>query len=145
MTDLLDKAADCFTAARKNIYDGAKYLYEINETNAWEGRYSSFSEYVEQECQISKGFASKLLQVWKFYVIDRGATPRSIEGVDAEKLYLATKLPQDDKRSSTDLITIAREWNREDFRAAITPAVDNCDHPPECRVTLCTQCHSRVE
>lgn len=145
---LLKNGADCFNAARKNLYAGAAILYEIEQTKAWEGSYSSFTEYVEQQCQLSKGFASKLLQSWKFYVVDRGVSHAKLEGVDAEKLYLSTKLPQETLtgiRSPDDMLLIAREWSREDLRAELsTHDGKECDHPEDKRVILCGCCGKRV-
>lgn len=141
-TDLLTEAADCFHDARKSIMAGASLLYEIYQTNAWEGRYSSFTEYVEQECQISKGMASKLIQTWRYYVIEGGVSQAKLEGVDAEKLYLATKL---NSGSPQERIVMAREWNRDDFRAELSTIHGvECQHPDEKRVTLCGVCGKRV-
>ncbi len=139
---LLEKGADCFNAARKNIYAGAAILYEIEQTSAWEGKYSSFAEYVEQECQISKGFASKLLASWKYYVIDAGVSPINFQGIDYEKLYMTTKLASG---TTEERLVKAREWNREDIRAELsTHDGRECDHPEDKRVILCGCCGKRV-
>lgn len=141
--ELLKDAAQCFKEARKNIYEGAALLYQIDESKAWEEHYSSLSEYVEQECQISRGFASKLLTLWRFYVIERGVAQKNLHGIDYEKLYMAIKLPQA-SGPSENLLTIAREWNREDIRAELsTTDGKECEHGKTIR--LCTNCGKRVE
>lgn len=139
---LLRTAAEYFQTARTHIYAGAKLLYEIDQTNAWEGKYSSFSEYVEQECQLSRGFASKLLQAWKYYVIDGGVSHDKLVGIDAEKLYLALRLPSG---SPEDKLLKAREWNRDDLRAELSTTDGmECQHPEEKHVILCGKCSRRI-
>lgn len=141
-TSVLAEAAACFKDARKSVYEGAALLYQIHENNVWEGRYSSFSEYVEQECQISKSYASKLLQAWRFYVIEGGVSKSSLVGIDADKLYLATKLPSG---TVEQRMVKAREWNRDDLRAELS-TVDGveCVHPDDKRVIICGICGKRV-
>lgn len=139
---ILADAAACFKNARKNVYEGAALLYQIDENNIWEGQYSSFSEYVEQECQIGKSQASKLIQAWRYYVIEGGVSKSQLVGIDADKLYLTTKLPTG---TVEQRLIKAREWNRDDLRAELS-TVDGkeCDHPDNKRVVLCGVCGRRV-
>lgn len=141
-TTTLGDAARCFTNARKNIYEGTALLYKINEERLWEGKYSSFGEYVETECQISGAWASKLTQLWKFYVIDGGVPKKRLVGIDYDKLYLAAKLP---RGTIEQRLVRAREWNRQELRAELA-IIDGkeCEHPEERRVTLCGVCGKRV-
>lgn len=141
-TTILSDAAACFNSARKNVYAGAALLYQIQEHNLWEGKYSSFSEYVEQECQIGKSQASKLVQAWKYYVVDGGVPQGKLTGIDADKLYLAAKLPTG---TVEQRLVKAREWNRDDLRAELS-TVDGkeCEHPEDKRVTICGICSKRV-
>lgn len=142
-TTVLAEAADHFRNARINIYEGAKLLYQIDTENLWEGSYSSFTEYVEQECQLSRGYASKLLSAWNFYVIEGGVSQRNLEGVDVEKLYLAIKLPEG---TAEDRLVKAREWNRQDFKDELSTRDGvECQHPEENHVTICGICSRRVK
>lgn len=138
---LLKEAATCFTEARKNVYDGTALLYEIQQKEAWEGMYSSFSEYVEQECQLTRGYASKLIQAWEFYVVNGGVPKRQLVGIDAEKLYLSTRLPSG---SVEQRLVRAVEWNREQLRAelAVTDGKE-CEH--DRYVKVCVSCGKRVD
>lgn len=139
-TTILDQAAQCFTSARRNIYEGTALLYRIDQEKSWEGQFSSFGEYVEQECQLSQGYASKLLQSWKFYVIDGGLSQAKLNGVDAEKLYLALKLP--DGTPEKRLIQ-AQTLSRQELRAELAEKDgEDCQH--EQTVTICSRCHQRV-
>lgn len=141
-TQVLTDAAECFQNARRSIYEGAALLYRIREENLYEGQFSSFGEYVEQECQLSKGYASKLLQAWEYYVIEGGVSPRNLQGVDAEKLYLAIKLPTG---TPEQRFIKAHEWSRQDFRDELSTKDGlDCAHPEDKRVILCGVCLKRV-
>lgn len=139
---VLRDAAQCFQNARRSVYEGAELLYRIREESLFIGQFSSFKEYVEQECQLSAGYASKLLTAWEYYVVNGGVSPRNLVGVDAEKLYLATKLPTG---SVQQRFVKACEWSRSDFRdeLASSEGVD-CAHPEDKRVIICGQCSKRV-
>lgn len=142
VTTILGDAAKCFKHARQNLYEGAALLYKIKEENLWDGKYSSFGEYVEQECQISAPRASQLTQMWKYYVIDGGVSKNRLVGIDVDKLYLAAKLPKGDMEQR---LVKALEWNRDDLRAELH-TVDGveCAHPKEKQVIICGCCGKRV-
>lgn len=142
-TTILKEAANCFSQARKNVYQGAEFLYQIQKHAMWEGSYSSFNEYVETECQLSKSYASKLIQVWTFYVIEGGLPQKDLLEIDAEKLYLSTKLP---RGSVEQRLVRAREWSRDDMRAELaSDEHGDCRHPKDKRVVLCGVCGRRLQ
>lgn len=139
-TTILTDAAKCFTTARQNIYEGASLLYRINEENLWKEGYDSFGEFIEQECQLSQGYASKLIQSWKFYIVEGGLSHEKLNGVDAEKLYLALKLP--DGTPEKRLIQ-AQTLSRQELRAELAEK-DGVDCLHEKTITICASCHARV-
>jgi len=140
-TTILTQAAQCFTTARQNIYEGAALLYKINEEGLWKDSFDSFGEYVEQDCQLSQGYASKLLQSWKFYVIEGGLSQAKLSGVDAEKLYLALKLPNGTPEKR---LIQAQTLSRQELRAELTEK-DGVDCQHETTITICASCHKRLE
>lgn len=141
-TNVLRDAAQCFQNARRSVYEGAALLYRIRKESLYEGQFSSFGEYIETECQLSPGYVSKLLTAWEYYVVEGGVSPRNLEGVDAEKLYLATKLPAG---STEQRFIKAHEWSRRDLRDELsTKDGKECEHPAESRVTICGVCSKRV-
>lgn len=109
---ILTKAAQCFTTARKNLLVGASMLHEISTKQLWEGTYSSFNEYVESECQIKPSFASKLITVYQYWVIDNGVSPLNLQGIDTERLYLARKL----NGTAEEILLKATTLNRQDLK-----------------------------
>lgn len=138
---ILKDAASAFKLARGNVYEGARLLYQIQETNAWEGQFSSFAEFVEQECQIGKSQASKLTQMWKFYIIDGGMNKNQLVGIDSDKLYLAAKLPTG---TIEQRLVKAREWNRQDLRDALAEDENGVDCVHTETIQLCKKCGKRV-
>lgn len=147
-TTILKDCSDAFNLARKSIYEGTALLYRIEQEKLYTGHFESFSAYVEGECQLSKGYASKLLTAYRFYCIDRGVSHDKLDGIDPEKLYLSTKLPQEtltSVRSPEDLLVYAREWSREDFRDELHSKMGvDCRHPEDKRIVLCGVCNKRV-
>ena len=90
-TTLLEQAKEIFSTFRETTIEAAQVLYRIKTEEAWVGIADNFGAFVEQELQISQGFASKLVSVWKHYTIDNDVPVLHLQGVDAEKLYLASK------------------------------------------------------
>ncbi len=123
---ILDNAAVCFRSARSSLMEGAKFLHEIAKDELWRGSYSSFAEYLELECQISQGFASKLIKVYQSYVVEGGLSLRKLEGVDYERLYMAIplKMPADDR------VEQAMQLSRSDLRESLrSEKHGDCTHP----------------
>jgi len=137
-TTVLEKCVTCFTAARQNLIEGAKYLHEISHAKLWQDNYNSFGEFVEQECQISQGFASKLISVYEHYLVAGGVSQRNLENVDAEKLYLASKLPGTPEEQLTKALTLSRGELKQQKQFEDTGA--ECTHPS----LICAKCHSKV-
>lgn len=126
ITDVLDLASHCFKNARGNLMQGAKYLHQISKEELWKGQYSSFNEYLEGECQISASYASKLIKVYEYYVVQSGVSPRKLEAVDVEKSYMAINLNGEPEHK----LLAAQEWNRQDFKdhLATNPDGSECSH-----------------
>lgn len=126
-TKILDDAKECFKGARQNLIQGAGLLYTIKKDNLWATHYDSFSQFLESECEISDGFASKLIQVWEGYVVEGGFSQRKIEEVDHEKLYLALKLLGSVEKKLTSAETLTRGELKESVREETNP----CNHEGE--------------
>lgn len=135
----LKEAAKCFTEARKNLGDGAVLLHEIKEKEMWRQGYKSFGAYVESECQISQSFAAKLVQVYAHFVIQHGLNSNNLREIDAEKLYLALRLPSPPEKQ----LEQARLLSRSELKAEIaSKGEEECKH--ETTITICASCHARV-
>jgi len=72
---ILETTANLFRAAQIAIFEASSNLYRIKAENLWEGQFSSFGEYVENECGISQSFAAKLCKVYEHFVLKHKAKP----------------------------------------------------------------------
>lgn len=138
-TTILKDCASAFKEVRRNVVVAAKMLWEISDKSLWKGEYTSFGEYVERECQISSSFAAKLVIVYGHYVIDSRASERQIEAVDAEKLYLASRL----KLPMEQQLVRAESWSRQELKAELASGGGaECTHPST--IEICSRCHARI-
>lgn len=136
--NILDKTLSLFTKVRTSVIEAAAALYEVNEKEAWKGEYASFGDFVD-ECGISQGFASKLLQVYAFYAIEAKVSQRKLAEIDSERLYLAMKLPQgtvEERLMKASLLT--RQELRE--QKVLEETGGECMHT----IHVCAKCHARV-
>jgi hypothetical protein len=137
--EMIDNCKECFSHARQNIALGTKLLWEIKENELWKGDSESYSEFCEMTLGISKSFASKLTTNWNHYVIEGKLNEEQIAGIDSEKLYLATKLPE-----SVELqLSIAAGNSRRDLNARLKNDGKQCEHLNE-PIMICPDCGSRV-
>lgn len=125
--EVLEKAVGCFGAARKRMAEGSAYLYVISESKLWDnGQNSSFGEFAESGCGISEAMASKLIKVYKYYVVDNAISPRKLEELDTEKAYMAINLNGQPEHK----LLKAAEWNRQELKDALAenPDGSDCSH-----------------
>lgn len=136
--NLLRKCSNAFKGVRRNMLEGAAMLNEIEQTGAWELHYSSFGEYIESECQMSRSAASKLLQTYKFYVLDNKFPPSELENVSHESLYSALRLPG----TAEEKLVKAQTLSRSELRTELKDPDEKCLH--EDSYKICTACHKRI-
>lgn len=134
--NLLDETITIFQTIRSGVVLAMQKLYQVKEEGAWEGKYSSFGEFVEEGLGISQGFASKLLTVNKHYLLEGAVSPEQITGIDYEKLYMASKLGGRVEEQLAKAKTLSRselklEKGDEDQHA----------HEP---ITICRHCSVRL-
>lgn len=95
-----------------------------------------FGQFVEEEFEISQGFASKLVSNWEHYVITGGVQPSKLEQIDYEKLYLAAKI-----EGSPELqIAQAKTLSRKELRQT---REETNDHEHE-EIRVCRICGIRI-
>lgn len=138
---VLDKCATCFTSARRSLLEGAKLLLEIKEKEVWAERHDSFSEYLSDVCQISDGFASKLIKVYEHYVLGAKLPPQDLEVVDSEKLYLAINIPSDPHEQFQRALTLTRSELQDEVRESKHGVCNCAEHE---HIKICTGCRKRV-
>ena len=132
---LLDKTIHAFKGAKRAFLEAAALLHEVDIKNAWEGRYSSFGEFVEDGAQISKGMASKLLKVYRHFVLEGSFAAKQLELVDPEKLYLAINLEGNYQKQYEQAIALSRQELRQS---------KGDDAPCTEHVPYCAKCHIKL-
>lgn len=136
---ILKEAATCFRSARRNLIEGARLLNQISREGLWEGTHSTFGGYVEQECQLSQGYASKLITAYQHYVLKGGLSHAKLQDTDPEKLYLAISLTGTPEQQAEK----AEMWSRQEIRDEL-----NSNEHGDCKheeiIKICAKCKKRV-
>ena len=141
MNEIIEKTIGCFKDARQRVAEGMQYLYEINKSDIWDnGQYSSFTDFVESGCGISRGFASRLLSIYQHYVIEGKVSQGNLFDIDAQKLYLAIKLPGSPSNQLIKADTLTRRELQDELAS---DEFGDCTH--EHTYTLCSRCHKKIE
>lgn len=137
---LLDKTIKAFADARGSVADAIESLYEVYKTEAWEGRYSSWSEFCEDGLQISKSLGSQYVAVYGYYIEESSLAVKLLREVDISKAYTALALPG----TAIEKLDKARFLNRQELRAeaSIKENGEEHDHQP---ITICKICHARLD
>lgn len=134
---VLEKAAECFTSARRNLVEGAAHLHLISSQNMWRGHTSSFGEFVEKHCHISESFAAKLCKIYDYFVVNGGVPRESLAGVDSEKLYLAMRL----EGSAEEQVQKAQYLSRKDIKEQLKDEeFPDCQHETFETYQKCLSC-----
>jgi hypothetical protein len=128
----LVKVSDKATAMTREI------LFKIHEEKLYEGRFSSWDDFVESPDGLdkSRGWASKNLQVHK-WALANGFRRENLEGVDTERLYLASRMEGPALKALAKAQTLSRQDLKEELREA-----DPCTE--HVLVTICTKCQVRL-
>jgi hypothetical protein len=128
----LVKVSDKATAMTREL------LFKIHEEKLYDGRFSSWDDFVESPDGLdkSRGWASKNLQVHKWALANSFAR-ESLEGVDTERLYLASKMEGPALKALAKAQTLSRQDLKEELREA-DPCIEHVS------VTICTKCQTRL-
>lgn len=86
----VDQAIFLVRVADRAVSATRHLLHRIFAEKLYEGRYSSFGEFVENGLGKSQGWASKQLAVYRHFHLEGGIGQDALE-LDTEKLYLASK------------------------------------------------------
>lgn len=88
-------------------------LYKISEEKLWEGGYDSFNDFL-QNANVNKGTASKLVNIYRSYVIDGGVTVEQLAGVPYTNLYQA--IPLIGKEGAEHAAALAETLTKEEIK-----------------------------
>ncbi len=115
-------------------------LYKVFTEGTWEGRFSSWGEFVESAGGLNKsqGWASKHLAIHKHYILEGGLSPEKLEGAATESLYMARTLPG----TPEEQVSISRTLTRREIKETRQES-DGHVHIPK-TLTICEECGIRL-
>lgn len=92
-------------------------LYKISEKKLWEGNYDSFNDFLIN-ANVNKGTASKLVNIYRSYVIDGGVKVEQLAGVPYTNLYQAIPLIEKEgaDRAAVLAETLTKDEIKEELR-----------------------------
>jgi hypothetical protein len=111
---LMNECVEAFRGVRRSVWDAARLLYQVRDEHAATGQTEAFSVFVEDQCGISRGFASKLLSAYEHFVIKGDVSPEKLAGIDYEKAYMAIKLPGTPEKQLSQALTLSRAELRQE-------------------------------
>lgn len=146
MTDLItkDNLEYCRTTIQlKEILEQtfislAERLFNIREKNMWQAEFSSWDEFL-MELKLNQPTASKLISVYKKYVIDFGIPTEKLKSVRSwESLYAVRSLAVSQEKA-LELVEHGAIMSDKDMRA-MTKNAPLCDNHDWYTIRICKNC-----
>lgn len=131
--NLIEQTRNLLNAVRGSSIKIGENLFLLKE-NLEKGK--DWGEFIRDEFDISESFASKLLTIHKAFVLEGGISHAKLEGIDGEKLYLATKL----EGTAEEKLEKARLLTRRELKESKN---DEVEHEHQA-VQICSICHIRL-
>lgn len=101
----------------------AERLHNIKENRLWEGNYATYSEFL-QEIDISESTSTKLILIYRTFVLNDGLKPEEIAGVSWTTLYEITRVEGKDARK--EFVENANVLKRNDIIGAVNEFKTGC-------------------
>jgi hypothetical protein len=106
---LENETRELLNAVRGSSIKLGENLHKLKEVE----RDEKWGDYLRDTFDISEGFASKLVKIYKVFILEGGLSREAIEGIDGEKLYLAAGL----EGSIEEKLSRAKVNSRSELRA----------------------------
>lgn len=110
-TSLIEQTRQLLNAIRGSSIHIGRNLYEIRQELA---PGTDWGDTLRDEFDLSESQASKLITVYKLYVLEGGISPAKLEGIDTERLYLAKSLEGSVEDKLAKATTLTRRELREE-------------------------------
>lgn len=117
-------------------------FYRIREEALWQGIYESYAEFLT-DMRVSEATASKLMQVYRTYIVEHKIAPVKLAKIGWSNLYIAIPLLQ--KNSIESVIEKAASLRRADIEDEVRDEANpNCQHDwEEVKLRVCNTCGRR--
>lgn len=133
-TNLVEETRSLLNAVRGSSVKIGQNLYELKQQLPKD---QDWGDFIRDEFDIGESFASKLMTIHRVLVLEGGVSQEKIEGIDGEKLYLATKL----EGTAEEKIAKAKTLTRRELKDEKNDQ-DPCSH--EETVVICKACSIRL-
>jgi hypothetical protein len=118
---------------------------KIKEEALWNGMYGSYGEFLA-DMHVSEATASKLVQVYRVYIVEHKVNPKQLAKIGYSNLYAA--IPLLEKYSVEEVIQKASLLRRDDISVeARDSKEDACKHEntETVKVRVCMDCGHREQ
>lgn len=114
-------------------------FYKIREESLWHGMYESYAEFLA-DMRVSEATASKLMQVYRTYIVEFKIAPSKLAKIGYSNLYMA--IPLIEKHGVESAIEKAASLRREDIQDEVREdAHGDCAHDWEnITIRACMTC-----
>lgn len=114
-------------------------FYKISEQSLWHGVYESYAEFLT-DMRVSESTASKLMQVYKVYIVEYKIAPAKLAKIGYSNLYMA--IPLIAKQGVEVAIEKAGSLRREDIEDEVREEESECKTHDWEKVTIrvCMTC-----
>ena len=129
----IERTRQLLNAVRGSSIQIGQNLYEIKQELEFG---TDWGDTLRDEFDLSEGQASKLISVYKIYVLEGGFSHAQLEGIDTERLYLAKSLEGSIEEKFAKASTLTRRELRE-------TRVEEDGHQHEA-VEICKTCGIRM-
>lgn len=117
-------------------------FYKIREESLWHGMFESYAEFLEQ-MRVSEATASKLMQVYRTYIVEYKIATSRLAKIGWSNLYMA--IPLIAKHGVENAVEKASSLRRSDIEDEVRD-----ENHPDCKhewqkvtIRLCMECGKR--
>lgn len=127
----------------------AERLHRIKEQKLWQSGYESFEDYCMELKLYNMGTISKLITVYKKFILEYQLPQEKLAGVGYTVLYKAHSVIKS-KEDAEEFVENATIWTGSDINREIASRksgkdIDDCDHENTILVKICKDCGQRWE
>lgn len=110
-TSLIEQTRSLLNAVRGSSIKIGENLYTLKQSLE---AGTDWGNLLRDSFDLSESQASKLITVYKLYVLEGGISPAKLEGIDTERLYLAKSLEGSVEEKLAKATTLTRRELREE-------------------------------
>ena len=139
LTTYCDETLQLIHGIEKSFLELGKRMMKIRDEQLWEGRFTSFAEFLE-EAGMTEGTASKLIKVYQRFILEYNINPDTLAKISWTKLYTLLPLIKD-KAEAQEKIENLGLMSRQDVENEIRDIKHPDCHHEWVSLEKCVNCH----